>query len=112
MPNWEDALTPLEKYLTHEFCKIWLVLKAADKELQAYKDATPSILSGEIRTIEDLESYLTRRKHSPDLQKILNYKYAHLLRSIINGLPERMPHTDQVLQALEDLDKSAEGASF
>jgi hypothetical protein len=112
MPTCEDATTPLEKYLTDEFCKIWRVLKATDVKLQAYTDATPSILSGKIRTAEDLESYVTSHEQSPDVQKTLNDKYARLLRSLINGLPERAPHTDQVLQALEDLGKPEEEVSF
>ena len=108
----EDAVTPLEKYLTDEFCKIWRVLKATDRELRVYQNAALSILSGETHTAEDLESYVIQRRQAPDLEKTLNDKYAAILHSLINGLPERAPHTDSVIRALEDLDKPEEEVSF
>jgi hypothetical protein len=100
----ENAMTPLEKYLADEFCKLWRVLKAADAELQAYKDALKAILSGDILSAGDLESYLTRQRESPDLQKKIREKYGPVLRHILSGLPERAPNTDSMIQALEALE--------
>lgn len=104
MSNHEDSTTPLEKYLTNEFCKIWHVLAAADAELQAYKDGLQECLSDNPNMAKDLESCISRHRQSRVLQKTMREKHDPILRHILNGLPERAPHTDSVVLALEALE--------
>jgi hypothetical protein len=108
MPNCEDAITPLEKYLADEFCKIWRVLRAADVELQAYKAALTQVISDDPTKSENLNERITYLRQSPDLQKKTEEKYADILRAIQNGLPERPPHTDPVREALANLESVAD----
>ncbi len=45
-------------------------------------------------------------RQSPDLLEKMNEKYARVLRTIVNNLPERAPQTDPVLKALQTLENS------
>jgi hypothetical protein len=102
----QTELTLLEIYLTNEFCKIWHVLIAADAELQAYRDGSQRTLSDTPQELATLREFVSGRKRSPALHKTLKAKYAPILHRLINGLPERAPHTDSVVQALVALEDS------
>jgi hypothetical protein len=104
MPDPHKEMTRLEKYLTDEFCKLWRILNAADVELQSYKAAVRQVLSGDPAKVDSLNARIVDLRRSPDLRKRTNEKYSGILGTIVNGLPERPPHTNPVVKALANLD--------
>jgi len=108
MLNSYEEMTPLEKYLTDEFCKIWYVLKAEDVELQSYKAAVRQVLSADPAKVDILNARLADLRQSPDLRKRTSEKYSSVLTTILNGIPERPPHTNALVNALTKLDKLAD----
>ncbi len=77
-------------FLLNEFAKIWRVLKTADIELQAYKNAVEVILLVHPNLRESLDACLVSARQNDALLTKIEGKYALILETSIRRLPESL----------------------
>ncbi len=77
-------------FLLGEFTKIWRVLKAADIELQAYKNAVEVKLLADPTWRESLDACLIAARQNDVLLEKIEGKYSEILETSIRRLPENL----------------------
>jgi hypothetical protein len=98
MPELNDALANM-------ICEIWKVLKAADTELEAYKNAVTDIIQTTNPGLaERLNVRVASERQSAALQSKINQKYVQVLETFLNGLPNGPAQTGRVLERLQKLE--------
>lgn len=83
MPN-------VENFLLGEFATIWRVLKTADIELQAYKNAIEVILLADPTWREALDALLVAARQNDALLEKIEGKYSEILETSLRRLPENL----------------------
>jgi hypothetical protein len=79
-----------EDFLLGEFTKIWRVLKTADVELQAYKNAVEVILLADPTWRESLDACLVAARQNDALLTKIEGKYDEILETSLRRLPENL----------------------
>jgi len=81
-------MTPVEKALVKAFTDIWRVLKAADADLEAHKNATTALLTAHPDLTESLNAYSASARQAPALRELMNQKYARVLDTYLQTIPD------------------------
>ena len=99
-------MTELDQALAEIISEIWKVLKAADLELEAYKNAVAAIGTKNPEMAESLNAYVASQRQLSDLREKIDQKYGLILETLLRKLPYDPARTNPVserLQALENL---------
>jgi vesicle coat complex subunit len=94
----------LEESLAIEFATIWRVLKAADTELEVYKNAVAALLTIHPELSEPLNALLVSARQDSALAGKINEKYVPILETLIRRLPDDLPpKVQEHIESLEHL---------
>jgi len=81
-------MTSVEKALVNAFTNVWHVLKAADTDLEAHKNAIAALLTEHPNLKEFLNARLVSARQAPALRQLMNQKYARVLDTFLQTIPD------------------------